>query len=803
MFPTITQWLSQKKWTMFPFQQRCMELYALGHNVLLHSSTGSGKTYAVWLPILNSLMKGKSTGNTRVIWLTPLRALTSDTETSLKAPVTEMGLHLSIASRTGDTSAAEKKKLKDHRPDVLITTPESLSLLLADPHCEEHFKHLECVVVDEWHELLSGKRGVQAELCLARLRKFSPRLLTWGLSATIGNVEEALLALTGVNASRESTIVVGETEKRVVLDTLIPEEMERYPWAGHLGIRLVEQVAAEIDQNNTSLVFTNTRAQSEIWYQSLLEARPQWAGVMALHHGSLDKELRGFVEQGLKAGQLKVVVATSGLDLGVDFSPVERVLQIGSPKGVARILQRAGRSGHSPGQTSRITFVPTHAFELVEFAGVKAAIAANHMESRMPLDAPLDVLSQHLITVGIGGGFAPQEMYEEVRSAYSYRNLTPAQWEWALKFTVTGGDALAAYPEYARLHLHEGKYYITHKRLARQHLMNIGTITSEVAVKIKLANGRTLGSVEEYFVSRLKPGDGFVFSGRVLEFVRMKNNEAEVKYSANPKAIVPSWEGGRMPLSTQLSQAVRNELEKALNGQYEGEEMLALQPILDIQLQKSTLPAKDELLIEVYESKEGYHCLFYPFEGRLVHEGLMSLFAWRISQLTPLSFSMACNDYGFELLSNEPIPLMEALEEGLLESENLDEHILESMNASEMARRQFRDIARVAGLIFSGFPGQKQNSRNIMANSGLLYDVFVKFDPQNLLLQQAQREVLERQLELSRIKTTLRRMSASNLLIKELESPGPLGFPLMVDRLRDKLTSEQLRDRISKMQAVL
>jgi ATP-dependent Lhr-like helicase len=795
--------LVERNWKLFPFQQTCAERYREGYNVLLHSSTGSGKTYAVWLPVLEELLHTESSGHVRVIWLTPLRALTADTEAALRLPVNELGLLVTIASRTGDTSATDKKKLKEKFPDVLITTPESLSLMLADPRCAEQFSRLQCVVADEWHELLSGKRGVQAELCLARLRRFAPHLRSWALSATIGNVEEALRALTGTQPSRPSEVVLGDTRKEVLLDTLIPEEIERYPWAGHLGIRLVEQVAAELGQSNTSLVFTNTRAQSEIWYQSLLEARPQWAGQMALHHGSLDKELRTYVEQGLKSGQLKVVVATSSLDLGVDFSPVERVLQIGSPKGVARILQRAGRSGHAPGKPSRITFVPTHAFELVEFAGVKSAIARGHVESRMPLDSPLDVLSQHLITVGIGGGFDPDEMYEEVCSAYSYRHLTRSQWEWALRFTVTGGEALAAYPEYARLHLHEGRYYITSKKLARQHLMNIGTITSEIAVKIKLTNGRTLGTVEEYFIAQLKPGDGFVFSGQVLEFLRMKNNEAEVRVSSNPKAVVPSWEGGRMPLSTELSQAVRDQLEQALLGRFDGEEMKALKPVLDVQLNKSSLPAQDELLIEVYTSKEGHHCIFYPFEGRLVHEGLRALFAWRISRLTPISFSMACNDYGFELLSNEPIPLMDALEEGLLDSEQLDEHILQCMNASEMARRQFRDIARVAGLLFSGFPGQKQTARNVMANAGLLYDVFRKFDPGNLLLQQAQREVLERQLEISRIRTTLQRMSAAKLLIKETEHPGPLAFPLMVDRLRDKLTSEQLRERISKMQLVV
>lgn len=792
-------WFSQKNWKPFGFQTDCWRAFAAGKNGLVHASTGTGKTYAIWLGALNEiLLKGSGKG-IRVVWITPLRALANDIEAALKEPVTDLNLPVTIASRTGDTTQAEKKKLKAQWPDVLITTPETLSLLLADTNGEENFKNLLCVVVDEWHELLSSKRGVQTELGLARLRKYAPDLRCWALSATIGNVQEALEVLTG-NTRQESVIIPGTVPKEMVLDTIIPKEMERYPWAGHLGIRLLEAVIDEVDKTQSCIVFTNTRSQSEIWYQSILEARPDWAGQMALHHGSLDKDLRTFVERGLKTGSIRLVVATSSLDLGVDFSPVDRVIQIGSPKGIARILQRAGRSGHRPGEPSRISFVPTHAFELIEFAAVRAALETGQMEPRFPLDSPLDLLSQHLITLGIGGGFNEAELYTEVTSCYSYRKLTPAQWAWVLDFAASGGHALKAYPEYARLHLHQGKYHITSHRLARQHLMNIGTITSSPAIRIKFKNGKTLGTVEEYFISRLNAGDCFVFAGRVLEFLYMKHLEAYVKNATNPKATVPSWEGGRMPLSTQLSQAVRDKLEEALHGVYIGEEMQAIKPILAIQMRHSALPEKNDLLIEVFQSKEGHHLIFYPFEGRLVHEGLMSLFAWRISKMAPFSFSMACNDYGFELLSDQPMPLMDALAEGLFESEHLHEHIVQSINASELARRQFRETARIAGLVFQGFPGQQQSNKNLQANSGLIYDVFARFDPDNLLLHQAQKEVMERQLEISRIQETLTRMNNSRLIIKELEEPSPLAFPIMVDRLRGKLSSEQLKDRILKMQ---
>lgn len=797
----IKEWFARRGWTPFAFQLEAWQAYLSGKNGLVHASTGTGKTYSLWLGILQGLMAQPEKRGLRVLWINPLRALVNDIEQALKQPVEELGLNIRIASRTGDSTAAEKKKIRDRLPDVLLSTPETVSLMLADPQAAEHFASLDVVVVDEMHELLASKRGVQTELCLARLRRYAPKLKTWGLSATIGNLQEAVEVL--CPGDKNALIIKGEQPKKTIMETLLPEQMERYPWAGHLGIRVLQQVIAEVEKSASCILFTNTRSQTEIWFQSILDERPDWAGLMALHHGSLDKETRNFVEYGLKTGLLRLVVATSSLDLGVDFAPVDKVIQVGSPKGVARIMQRAGRSGHSPGAASHIVFVPTNAFELVEFAAVQAAMAQGYMESRIPLESTLDLLSQHLITIGIGGGFEPEEMYREVSSCYSYRKLSRKEWDWVLEFTISGGQALKAYPEYARLHLHQGRYYISSKKLARQHLLSIGTITSDAAMRVRLQNGKALGTIEEYFISRLQAGDHFVFAGRVLEFTGIKNNDAWARIAKSPsknETAVPSWTGGRMPLSTELSQAVRKQLDEAKQGRYLGAEMNAVKPILTLQQQRSELPSVRQLLIEVFSSKEGQHLVFFPFEGRLVHEGLMALFAWRMSRITPISFSLACTDYGFELLSDKPAPLMEALEEGLLDSQHLEKDIVSSINASEMAKRQFRDIARVAGLTFQGYPGQRISNKNIQANSSLLYEVFARFDPGNLLLHQAQREVMERQLELSRIHQTLNRMAASELLIRELEEPSPLSFPIIVDRLREKLSSEQVAERIRKMQ---
>lgn len=794
----VENWFRSRHWTPFAFQREVWDAYRAGASGLIHAATGTGKTLAAWMGPLIEWMDGDGEVDPplRVLWITPLRALVADTEKSLRAPLLALDIPWSLSARTGDTKPSVRARQKKRLPSALVTTPESLALFLAREEARETFDSLRLIVVDEWHELLGSKRGVMTELLLARLRHLAPNARTWGLSATLGNIDVAMATLLG-NSS--GMLVRGVVPKSVVIDSLIPPHMERFPWAGHLGVNMLPQVLTAIEEGQTTLVFTNTRSQTEIWYQAILDARPDWAGTIALHHGSLERKQRDWVEEGLRSGALRCVVCTSSLDLGVDFTPVDRVIQIGSPKGVARLLQRAGRSGHRPGVPSRVTCAPTHAFELVEVAAARDAYLAGAIESREPLVRPLDLLSQHLVSMALGGGFAEEEMLHEVRSTYAYRGLTEAEWAWTLDFVTRGGEALRAYPEFSRVTLHEGLYRVMNRQIGRRHLLSIGTITADAVMDVRYLTGGRLGSVEETFIARLRPGDRFVFAGKTLDFVRVREMTAWVKRSTKTGGEIPRWDGSRMPLSSELARAVRQRLEQARLGIYEVAEMEAVRPVLETQAQISAIPALDEFLIERVKTAEGHHLFLYPFEGRLVHEGVAALVAFRMSRLRPITFSMSFNDYGFELLAPDPAPIEEALAEGLLSPANLATDIPASLNAAEMARRQFREIARVAGLTFNGYPGQSKSVRQLQASSGLLFDVFMTYDRGNLLIDQAHREVLERQLEQSRMGLTLERLTSSKVRLLDIKRPSPLAFPLLVDRTRNRVSSEKLADRVRRM----
>jgi ATP-dependent helicase Lhr and Lhr-like helicase len=809
----VRQWFASEGWKPFPFQEEVWQAYFQGESGLIHAATGTGKTYAAWLSPLLEWMHHYPVSGTRlptypltVLWITPLRALAADTEAALLAPVEDFGLPWTVESRTGDTPAKTRARQRARLPTALVTTPESLSLLLTNEDPFSLFEHLELVVVDEWHELMASKRGVQVELALARLRRFRPELRTWGLSATLGNLDVARDALLGISPSgdqRVGRIIRGLVPKALEVDSIIPETMDRFPWSGQIGLRLLPDVIRAIEEGRTSLVFTNTRATAELWFQALLAARPDWAGVIALHHGSLDRATREWVEDGIRDGRLRCVVCTSTLDLGVDFTPVDRVLQVGSPKAVGRLIQRAGRSGHQPGAVSRLTCVPTNALELVDIAAARDALAHDAIESRPPVERPLDLLAQHAVTVAVGGGFVPEQLLAEVRTTRAFRDLTDAEWRWVMDFVSRGGPALGAYPEYSKVIERNGLHVIRDRGAAMRHRMSIGTIVSEAAMKVQFVRGKTIGTVEENFIARLRPGDIFTFAGRTLKFVRVRDMTAWVRRSNETTSVVPHWSGARLALSPELAAAVRLKLDQARQGKFEGMEMDAVRPILELQAKWSRLPAADELLIERVRTREGHHLFFYPVEGRLVHEGLAALFGYRLAQLGPITFTLAANDYGFELLSPDEGRLEEALEAGLVSPDHLLHDIPASLNAAELARRQFREIARIAGLIFQGYPGNNKSVKQVQASSGLLYDVFARYDPDNLLLFQAHREVLERQLERSRLARTLERIAAGRITVVDVERPTPLAFALLVDRAREQVSSEKFLDRVRRMVAPL
>ncbi len=833
-FAPAEAWFAARGWRPFDFQREVWAAMAAGRSGLLHATTGAGKTYAVWLgallraekagvatapgrsaaqgvepggPARSSVRGGSPAPALQVLWLTPMRALAADTLRAITAPLADLAPHWSVGLRTGDTPSGERARQDRRLPSALITTPESLSLLLTREHAREELSGVHTVIVDEWHELIGTKRGVQVQLALARLRRWRPELIVWGLSATLGNLEEAARVLVGGSpqahrrtaSGRAPVIVRGRIDKQLVIDTLLPANPGRFSWAGHLGAQMLGPLVAELESSSTALVFCNTRSQAEIWFQLLLRERPDWAGLIALHHGSLDKAVRAWVEAALKAGELKAVVTTSSLDLGVDFLPVERVLQIGSAKGVARLLQRAGRSGHQPGRASRITLVPTNTLELVEAAAARRAALAGRVEKRSPPHQPLDVLVQHLVTAALGGGFEAEAMFDEVRSAHAYRELTREQFRWALGFVEHGGTSLGAYPEYHRVQCIEGLYRVPDRGIAKRHRLAVGTIVGDAVMAVKWLSGGSIGTIEEGFIARLKKGDHFVFAGRVLEYVRTQDMAAYVRRASRSKGIVPAWQGGKMPLSTELADAVLETMQGAAQGDFDEPELQAARPMLETQMRLSMLPTPTSLLVERFDSREGHHLYLYPFAGRNVHLGPASLLAWRLAKGRPNTFSLSVNDYGFELLSALPIALEAVLDKRVFGAGNLLEDVLASLNSGELAQRRFREIARVSGLVFTGYPGAPKSMKQLQASSSLFYEVFRKYDAGNLLLGQADSEVLSQELDIARLAATLESLASRRIDFVELGLPSPLCLPLMVERFREQLTTEKLNDRLQRM----
>ncbi len=804
------QWFRQQHWKPFAFQQEVWEAYLNGYSGLLNAPTGSGKTYALWLACLLEFIQNhpedyheKRRNGLQVIWITPLKALAKDIQSAMQKACEGLDIPWQIAVRSGDTSASERQKQMRQMPECLITTPESLHLLFTQKDHSQRLKNLRCLVVDEWHELLGSKRGVQMELAAAHLRTLQPKLRIWGISATIGNLPQAKEVLLGTDPVRPSKIIRAHLEKKLVVHSILPDPVEKFPWTGHLGLRMIDKVLPIIERSKTTLLFTNTRAQTEIWYQTLLYKVPDLAGQMAMHHGSLSNEVRTWVEEALHQGLLKLVVCTSSLDLGVDFRPVETVIQVGSPKGISRFVQRAGRSGHQPGAVSTIHFLPTHSLEILESAAIQEAIRQQVFESRHPLERSLDVLVQYLVTLAVGEGFRQEEVWQEIKTTHAFRHLSQEDWQWALAFITTGGSSLGQYDEFSKVVVEDGVYKVLNRRVAMRHRLSVGTIVSDPVLQVKYTSGGYIGSVEESFIARLNKGDNFWFAGRNLKLDRIKEMTVLVTRARGKNGIIPRWSGGRLPLSAPLAAMIRYKLDQFIRQETDDVELQALAPLLQLQEAWSLLPGSDTLLIEKLRSGEGHHLFIYPFAGRTVHEILSALVAWRISRIQPISFSIAMNDYGFELVSDQDIPLEEALELDLFTTENLLEDVLQSVNSTEMAKRRFREIATIAGLVFQGYPGKNIGNKHLQASAQILYDVFTEYDPDNRLLGQAMDEALYQQVEQSVLHQVLEKIGQQQIAIRYPPKPTPFAFPIMADRLREKLSSETLEDRLIKMQQQL
>ena len=1050
----VEAWFAGRGWTPMEFQRQCWHAFLRGESGLLQVPTGSGKTYAAVMgPIAAMLAEAGSAGRERsvagsaavaapprstrrasapaadiaveppglrLLVITPLRALSRDLALAIEEPIREMGWPLRVAIRNGDTSSHERGKQLRRPPQILITTPESLSVLLSNSAAPELFGRLQAVVLDEWHELMGSKRGSQCELCLGWLRALRPGLRTWAISATIGNLEEAARAALGLteqqrlvghepadagmgqpdsycqadspyqenssyqensrgsstgpgngdrgdqapvtraavasgNASgtvrrdapsgpaadlrpeppaevcqasaslavqvgsrralhsaqpsaprRKATaapaarLITARLRRDTAIRSLLPETIDGFPWGGHLGLRMYEELVAGLDPAVSTLLFTNTRNQAERWHQCLRFACPEMEDALALHHSAIDRSEREAIEARVKSGELRWVVCTSSLDLGVDFQPVERVVQIGSAKNLARLLQRAGRSAHCPGGTSQVLFMPTNALELLEVSAMRRGLEQGLVEHRRPPQLPLDVLLQHLVTLACGPGFDPAEELNTVRRCWSFRQLSEAQWQWCLDFLEHGGRCLGAYPRYRKLvrcgadadgnapaagndeaggpavrepgctdveagdsdardrsaAVSDGchtkacvaapageprppagqpagtdaepfRYRVLDKAIARLHRFNIGTISADRSVTVRFLRGAVIGHVEEAFISRLKPGDVFFFAGRQLEFVRLREMTAQVKASTRKSSTVPAWAGGQMALSDLLSEHLRQEVDRCARalarpaagegmagsgsrgdlpehdaGSLDTPELQALEPLLRRQADLSRLPRRDQLLVELCRSREGSHLFAFPFEGRFVHEGIGFLWAWRLARHHASTITVSVNDYGFELLAPRGYPFEDLLAlhgEELLETSALESDLEQALNLSELCRRRFRAIAQVSGLITQAMPGQQRSGGQLQISAALLFDVFQKHEPDHLLLEQARREVLEEQLERPRLEAALERMAGCEWLLERTARPGPLAFPLLVERLNNRLSNESVLERVQRL----
>ncbi|MFD2970077.1 ligase-associated DNA damage response DEXH box helicase [Sphingobacterium bambusae] len=803
-------WFHNQGWEPHAFQRNAWKEIAKGRSGLLNAPTGFGKTFAIWFGIIAHYYDDKKYQSEKrkfkknklhALWITPLRALSKEIYKATTQVSSDLDLDYQVKLRTGDTSLSQRQKQRKKPPQALITTPESVHLLLASKEGTDYFSQLAFIVVDEWHELLGSKRGVLVELALSRIKAINPKLKVWGISATIGNLAEAQEILLGTG--HKGAMVRASLKKKIQIETVLPDNLEKFPWAGHLGIRLLDKVVAIVNRYQSTLIFTNTRSQAEIWYQQIIMHYPSFAGILAIHHGSLSDEVRLWVEDALHEGRLKAVVCTSSLDLGVDFRPVDCVIQIGSPKGVARFLQRAGRSGHRPHETSHIYYVPTNSLEIIEGDSLKYAVKEQIIEQRLPYIRSFDVLIQYLMTLAVGDGFIADEIFEEVRGTHCFASLTRSEFDECLAMLIHGGKTLNAYDDFHRLVLKDGRFTVESRKLAMRHRLSIGAIVSDAMMKVKFMSGKYLGSIEESFISKLNTGDVFWFSGRQLELLHVRNMEVVVRPTTKSKGVVPSWMGGRFSISPNLGVAIRHSFESIHNKDRLSPEVAFLQPLFKEQQRRSGLPREDELLVEYITTKYGHHLFVYPFDGKLVHEGMAQVLAYRLGKIKAATFSIASNEYGFELLSATKYEIDNTFIKELLSPRELHRDIGSGINVQEMARRRFRDIAGIAGLVFQGFPGKAMKAKHLQANAGLFFSVFEDYDPNNLLLREAYDEVFDFQLEEGRMQLAFERIARHAIVLTFPKQLTPFSFPIFSESFREKYSNEDWQSRLEQIKLQL
>jgi ATP-dependent Lhr-like helicase len=811
----FARWFARRGWTPRAHQLELLAKVRAGRSALLIAPTGGGKTLAGFLPTLVELHESRavsarpvSTGREprrepglHTLYISPLKALAVDIARNLEIPVKEMGLTVKLETRTGDTPASKRQRQRRHPPDILLTTPEQLALLLASADAPYLFGTLRRVVLDELHSLVTSKRGDLLSLGLARLFALAPTLTTVGLSATVAEPDDLRRYLVPQRPDGEARadLVIAQAGAQphvTMLDT-----QEHLPWAGHSALHALGEIYQLIKTHRTTLVFVNTRSQAEFLFQALWGINDDNLAI-ALHHGSLDVAQRRKVEDAMVGGKLRAVVCTSSLDLGVDWGDVDLVINVGAPKGASRLLQRIGRSNHRLDEPSEAVLVPANRFEVLECRAALDAVVENAQDTSSARIGALDVLAQHVLGCAVCSPFLPDELYDEVRAAAPYASLSRADFDAAIDFVATGGYALKAYERFAKIRQgKDGRWRVTHPRVAQRYRMNVGTIVEADMIKVRLVRsrasgailprgGRILGEVEEYFIETLTPGDTFVFAGEILKYEALVEDEAYVSRSTATDPKVPAYEGGKFPLSTYLAARVRALLAsprewRALPGQ--------VREWLEIQQWRSLLPGPGDLLVETFPRAAKYYLVCYPFEGRLAHQTLGMLLTRRLERaaLKPLGF--VANEYALAVWGVGDLRLR--IERGDLSLANLfDEDMLgddleEWLAESALMKRTFRSCAIIAGLIEKRFPGEEKSRRQLTISTDLVYDVLRKHQPDHLLLRAARADAATGLLDIKRLGDMLSRIKG-RIVHKELDHVSPLAVPVMLEIGRETVYGE-------------
>ena len=805
----INEFFKKNQWEPLPHQIQSWNSFFRGENGIIQLPTGCGKTYAAFMGPLIKLKEKDIPEGVNILVITPLKALSRDLEKSLLKASEFIDERIKIGIRNGDTSTYEKKKQILRPPNILITTPETLSLLIANKNSKKLFNNLFSIIIDEWHELMGNKRGNQCELSLSWIRALRKDIQIWAMSATLGNIKQAGRIIVGMKGENP-TIIKSDLKKIIELKSIIPKDIGTFSWSGHLGLRSHKFLLEEIEKNKSTLFFTNTRSQSEKWFQCLKFYYPEMNNKIAIHHSSLDKNDRRNVEEGVKCGDIKWVICTSSLDLGVDFQPVEQIVQIGSPKNLARLIQRAGRSSHKPGGKSKLIFMPTNALELIELSAMRRIIYKDIAEEINLPELSFDVLLQHLISLACGSGFDPKIEKENIKNCWSFRNMKDEEWDWCLNFLENGGKCLKAYPKFKKIIKEEQgndnfKYFVSDKNIMRIHKFNIGTITSDKFIIVKFIKGKTIGSLEENFASRLKSGDAFFFAGKILEYVKLKDMILYVKRSNKKSSIVPAWVGGQIAISNLLSKNIRKEIsicnQTKSSNKFINDEIKSLKPLLNLQKKLSTIPSEKELLVEIYRGKNFKSIFVFTLEGKFVNEGIAFLLAFRLAKENKNTFSITSNDFGFSLTTSKNYNFSE-LEDKFLELlsiNKLEKDLNSAINFSELTKKRFKNIAQISGLVNNHNPSTLKKTNQLQISSNLLFDVFTKYESNHLLIKQAFQEVNRDDLESLRIKECLKRISNCRLIFNTIEKPTPFSFPLLVERLRNTLSNESIEERVNKL----